>query len=47
MLTNSEKGMRNFTEAASQTQYRTAARFFLNASANSPAAAAKSVDCQM
>src|SRR4029077_11325191 len=37
---------RNFTDAASQIQYRTAARFFLNASVSSHAAATPTVDCQ-
>src|ERR1035441_3789935 len=45
-LTRREKGIRNFTDAASQIQYRTDARFFRNASVNSPATAANRVDCQ-
>ena len=40
------KGIRNFTEAASQIQYRTAARFVRSASVNSQATAAQRVDCQ-
>src|SRR5580658_10082305 len=45
-LMSKEKGMKNFTDAASQSQYRTAARFFLSASVNAHIAAAKTVDCQ-
>src|ERR1017187_5225247 len=43
--TRSEKGTRNFTDAASQIQYRTEARFFRSASVNSHATAANRVDC--
>ena len=39
-------GIRNFTDAASQIQYRTAARFFRSVSVNSHATAANKVDCQ-
>jgi hypothetical protein len=46
MRTRAEKGIKNFTDAASQIQYRTAARFFLIARVSSHAAAAKKVDCQ-
>src|SRR5665213_4599932 len=45
-LINSEKGTRNFSEAASQIQYRTAARFFFNLNTNNHATAAQTVDCQ-
>src|SRR5262249_36851490 len=38
-----ENGIKNFTEAASQIQYRTAAPFFFSMSVH--AAAAQSVDC--
>jgi hypothetical protein len=44
-LTSTEKGTRNFAEAASQTQYLTEARFFPMAKVNSHAAAAQRVDC--
>ena len=39
-------GIRNFSDAASHSQYRTWARLRLNASVSSPASAATSVDCQ-
>src|SRR5712691_1626375 len=41
MLTSSEKGSKIFTDAASQSRYRTAARFCLNASVRAHAAVAK------
>jgi hypothetical protein len=44
MSTNGENGTRNFTDAASQSQYRTEARFFRKASVSSPTAAASNVD---
>jgi hypothetical protein len=37
--------MRNFSEAASQIEWRMRAWFFRTASVNSPAAMAKIVDC--
>jgi hypothetical protein len=43
--TSREKGTKNFTDAASQTQYRVCARFFRNAKVKRPATAANSVDC--
>ena len=43
--TRIEKGIRNFTDAASQSQYRTAARFFRSASVERPATTANRVDC--
>ena len=43
--TNSENGIRNFSEAASQSEYRTRAEFFRRAKVSNPAAAAKRVDC--
>src|SRR5580698_5579016 len=45
-LTSSEKGIRNFTDAASQTQYRTEARLSFRASVSSHAAKTQNVDCQ-
>jgi len=45
-LTKRANGMKNFTEALSHSQYRTAARFLRNAKANNATATAKSVDCQ-
>jgi hypothetical protein len=45
-LTSNEKGIRNFTDAAIQIQYRTGARFCRSANANNHATAAKRVDCQ-
>src|SRR5437762_1611394 len=45
MATSAANGMRNFTDAASQTQDRTCARLFLNASVTAPATARTSVDC--
>src|SRR5688572_19408075 len=44
--TNTEKGTRNFTDAASQMKKRTFAPFLRNASVSSAAARAHSVDCQ-
>lgn len=46
IATSAANGMRNFTDAASQTPYRTWARLFRNASVRSPAAPRKTVDCQ-
>ena len=46
MAMSHDNGIRNFTDAASHSQYRTAARFFLSASVISAATAANSVDCQ-
>jgi hypothetical protein len=45
-LISKENGTTNFTEALNHNQYRTSARFFRNATVNSPAANANSVDCQ-
>ncbi len=44
---NIENGTANFSDALSQTQYRTCARFFRSAKATSAATAANKVDCQM
>src|ERR1700728_3226134 len=43
---SSEKGMRNFTEAANQTQYRICAPLLRRTNVNSPAHNVNSVDCQ-
>jgi len=43
--TRTEKGIRNFTDAASQIPYRICARFLLKASVSRAATAANSVDC--
>src|SRR5262245_31451037 len=40
-----ENGITNFVDATSQIQYRICARFLLNASVSSAAAAANNVDC--
>jgi hypothetical protein len=45
-VTSTEKGIKNFADAASQTQYRTAALLLRSASVNSHATATQSVDCQ-
>ena len=45
-VARSEKGIRNFSNATNQSQYRAAAPFFLNPCASSQTGAAKSVDCQ-
>src|SRR4029077_20087732 len=45
-LTNTPNGTRNFTSAASQTQYLMRAEFLLSSSVSSPIAPAKKVDCQ-
>jgi hypothetical protein len=46
MLTSSEKGTKNFAAAVNQSQYRTAARFFLSTNVNSHTTAAQRLDCQ-
>jgi hypothetical protein len=46
MVTRREKGIRNFTDAASQSQYLTAAWFFRRARVSNHTAMAKRVDCQ-
>ena len=43
--TSAANGMRNFIDAASQTQKRTAAWFFRRAAAMTAAAPAQTVDC--
>jgi hypothetical protein len=43
---SSEKGMRNFTEAANQSQYRICAPLLRRINVNSPAPNVNSVDCQ-
>jgi hypothetical protein len=44
-LTSRENGARNFNDAASHTQYRTAARCLFSARVSSQAATPKTVDC--
>src|SRR5690242_18253294 len=44
--TRKENGRRNLTDAANHSQYRTAARFFLNASVRRQITPTKIVDCQ-
>src|SRR5262249_47847210 len=45
MVTSAEKGMRNFTDAAIQSQNRTAALFFRSARVSSPTTPTQNVDC--
>jgi hypothetical protein len=45
MLTRIENGTRNFTDAASHSQCRTAARFLRSISVSKAATQANSVDC--
>jgi hypothetical protein len=42
---NTENGIRNFKEAATQTQWRTLAGCFRNTSVSKPATPANRVDC--